>query len=436
MNKEGSNEKNVVQLMSNQETDRSNSEMQNCVNTFQSILHDQIFNLFESLSIDKKTVQQFNKNMISVNIGDNGKPFASVECILCIVENLKCKKNAISVRCKLRGRKHYWIISNFKKHIQKHIQLNEYADSEADRRTDLRSVQSIEILTAAESNYEIQLVSESIHDDVQEINLNDDDKFHNQQNQKQDAVNGTDQTIKLIGLEIHPIENSYDMDLHGIMYQQISAQILKMSIFEIQNENKENEKQMIFNLQGDTRSVTVAPIVGDGSCMFHSIVHQLNGTNTNEFIKIKTLSIELRAKIVAFITDNYETFKISLQGRVYDASRDEEIVDMKAECKQIIKKLSKYDYHGGGETLLAVALIFQVNIMIINEKGDYYFANKFDTSYKKTIILAYRLRNYKAKGNEPRNHYDSVVHIDSNDLYTMTQIIVSKMQNCKTVEIE
>lgn len=144
------------------------------------------------------------------------------------------------------------------------------------------------------------------------------------------------------------------------------------------------------------------------------------------------MSKQLRADVVAFISheDNKESFKASLQGRVYDKFGNEPIANMKVECDEILSSLSKYTTHGGSETLRAVVLMFQVNIMVINEEGDYYFANKFDTSYRKTIILAYKLKKVITKQdfNEPRNHYDSVVHIDANDLYTMTQVIANKMR--------
>lgn len=139
----------------------SKPEIQDDVDTFQSILYDKILKLFESLSIDKMTVQQFKMNMITVTIGNNNQPNAFVECILCIVEKIKNKKERLAVRCKSRGKNHYWILSNFKKHIQRHeIQIKNNAVSKTDRKRKLKSIQLLE------SDKENQFNQESIRGEV------------------------------------------------------------------------------------------------------------------------------------------------------------------------------------------------------------------------------------------------------------------------------
>lgn len=134
----------MVKLKQDQTNNISKSKIQD-VDTFQLTLYDKILSLFKSLGIDETTVQQFNMNMISVNIGNNDQPNAFVECILCIVEKRKCKKEKLSVRCKSSGNNHYWVLSNLKKHIQRHAtQLKKYANTKTDRKRKEKSIQLLE----------------------------------------------------------------------------------------------------------------------------------------------------------------------------------------------------------------------------------------------------------------------------------------------------
>lgn len=71
--------------------------------------------------------------------------------------------------------------------------------------------------------------------------------------------------------------------------------------------------------------------------------------------------------------------------------------------------------------------MFNVNILIVKEKGECDFVGAFTPSFKETIILAYRL-NKNQKSPLKRNHYDSVVNIEQDVLFILSRLLASKIQ--------
>lgn len=78
----------------------------------------------------------------------------------------------------------------------------------------------------------------------------------------------------------------------------------------------------------------------------------------------------------------------------------------------------------------------KVNILVLDEDGDFYFAPVgFDQRLNKTVILAYRLGELSKNDVEEnatnryveRNHYDSVVRIDQHDIFTISNILARKL---------
>lgn len=53
-----------------------------------------------------------------------------------------------------------------------------------------------------------------------------------------------------------------------------------------------------------------------------------------------------------------------------------------------------------------------MNILVFNEDGEFYFPLQFNPNFDRTMAIAYRLN-----GNSIRNHYDSWVEMDENELY-------------------
>lgn len=66
----------------------------------------------------------------------------------------------------------------------------------------------------------------------------------------------------------------------------------------------------------------------------------------------------------------------------------------------------------------------EVNVLIFNEYGPSYCVNGFNANYARTIVLAYRLGV-----NSVRNHYDSIVKIEQNDIFECSKIIAENIAN-------
>lgn len=134
-----------------------------------------------------------------------------------------------------------------------------------------------------------------------------------------------------------------------------------------------------------------------------------------------------------------------MQNRIY-SEKSKKVKDMKKQCfKFVDKKLSKSGTWAGMETLRAIGNLRKVNILVVNEQADYSFANGFDRAYDRIIFMAFR-NNMISTGpasNTKRNHYDSIAHIDEDDLATMAKNLAIEentrrifRDDCNTGEIQ
>lgn len=71
-----------------------------------------------SFGVDEQYIIQFDEHMVDVH-WKNGAVHGVIVCILCKHENNKKKKNAHSVRYYESAGSNYWVLSNFKKHLEK-----------------------------------------------------------------------------------------------------------------------------------------------------------------------------------------------------------------------------------------------------------------------------------------------------------------------------
>lgn len=100
------------------------------------------------------------------------------------------------------------------------------------------------------------------------------------------------------------------------------------------------------------------------------------------------------------------------------------------ECGNFVSRLSLPGFWGGSETIRAVNEIHRANVIVFNEKGDFYLSCGFNQSYDRSIFLAYRLNKETSKsGNVIRNHYDSVCAINEDLLYKCATILTNKIGN-------
>lgn len=176
---------------------------------------------------------------------------------------------------------------------------------------------------------------------------------------------------------------------------------------------------------------------------------------------------KLRSDVVSYINEHYSEFVWELRGAVYETSDEVPDDDMDEKCKDYLNDHLAKSGWGGSETLKAVSKMYEVNILVLNEEDVGYFVNSFNTSYRQTILLAYKVlkvltveqtmdesiiddddtyensREWETFIDEstegdcveldlptPKpNHYDSVVHIEQN-------VILDLSKSLATVEFQ
>lgn len=102
------------------------------------------------------------------------------------------------------------------------------------------------------------------------------------------------------------------------------------------------------------------------------------------------------------------------------------------------ENLSKDGWWGGAETMKAVSLMHNVNILQINENETVYFVNGFNSGMKMTIVLAYRLNPFfgiSPSSGGLRNHYDSVINIETENILRISELMAKKEMNRNDVEV-
>lgn len=348
---------------------------------------------FQLLDVDKQVVAQFNESMIDLQ-SKRGAVYGIITCILCENDDAtkKKKKNTHSVRYYESPNSKYWILSNFKKHLENTHNL---VSIQADLRTKKNRQQRLPLKERNEVN-----------------DLKDDTSIEYIEvpiiNSQKDAANSI--TISSIG------------SVNDWMYTQLSKQISDMVGAVLVNSDVTNN--MPFVIANQTEMLTAAKIIPDGNCLPGAICHQLFHDpvgSTEHRHKMK----KLRANVVEYILkpENFPAFEHTLKNRVYDIKKKCEISDMTQECKLFVRHcLSKDRYWAGHEFIVAAANILRVNIFVFHENGDFYLTNSGKKIHDKSITLGYRL-NYDQS---EYNHYESVCDMDSNLLYEVVEKIKAK----------
>lgn len=161
--------------------------------------------------------------------------------------------------------------------------------------------------------------------------------------------------------------------------------------------------------------------------MFAALAQQLfyvkvNGTEHARATK------ELRKKSADYIKANYDSFQHEIKGRVLDRNLQAE--NIQQECSVFVNHcLPKPGCWGGFESLKAISQIYKVNILIFNENGDYYFAQKFNMTYDRSVFIGFSNANKHATSSvsNDRNHYDPVVEINPKILEECSRNIAQKL---------
>lgn len=405
-----------------------------------SALYDHISNLLDSTDIDKSITCQFKKDMTSVVFKKDGKPTGYSKCILCILgiscieDKGKSKKEEFSIGTKLVGDKCYWISSNFADHIKCMHGFN-VTPSKKVKRSKVKTVKSNKNTPEIESKIKSKEETETqTFDEINDI----DGLIQNDPNTSVSTYESDDchHSNTTIGLAIEPVlietNDENKMDLQTTIFNQISQQLLRVDL--LTKSHKLVQNNMKYSCGDISRELNTIDIPADGNCMYHALVHQMHATDvsSNEHDQLMR---KLRYETVFFIDNNFVYFKNELKGRVYDEysksnnKNDFNLNDMDGECQKIVSASYKDRYWGGSETLNAIRLKYRVNILIINENEVAYFVDGFNISYDQTLILAYKFRGMDENPKKIRCHYESVVSIDPEDIYTLSRLILKNLNS-------
>lgn len=352
----------------------------------------------------------------------NGNIGGSIQCIFCDMEE---KKKTISISTKTvngpKGKKSYWVNSNFAEHIKSHLSKGMPEISEiANKKPECRSTKDAPY---HENDYG--------------------DKPTNQNHiSYEDGI--MDKAIPADDIVTHSISLLDDKTL----FTQISEQIQKVSIHSMQMNNYQTT--IAFKIDGHQRNLKIIPMKPNGSCFYNAIVHQLNPSielNSDEF---ETNVMKLRRECVAYIEENFDYFRRQLENRVLDETIHEmSKSELELKCNFFLSnELPESTCWGGCESIIAVSDLKSVNILIFNEDGEIQCGNKLNASYNRTICIAYRLENNadcddnyetieditlcdvesenETETTQKRNHYDSVSSIVDQDIYDLSQYIVDR----------
>lgn len=205
--------------------------------------------------------------------------------------------------------------------------------------------------------------------------------------------------------------------LEDAIYQQISNQ--KLRLLEATMKHKTRKYTMNYSFGDKKCKIRIAKMDKDGSCLFSAIQHQLSccKPNTDDHYASRN---DLRAEAVNYLGKNLNTVLFSVTGRILDERDDIKDANRKVTEKDcldfITNKLSKHETWGGFESMHAISIIHKANILVFNESESFYFAIGFELEYEKTVIIAYR----------NRDHYDSVVEIDQDDLFNIVKYLATR----------
>lgn len=343
-----------------------------------------------SYNVDESIIMSIEDDMIEVYFGKNGRIHGRILCVVCKIE--KAIDSNQRVYYQLKKNSNHWIMANYLKHLKKIHGLID-TKKKITNRTACKKLSKKNILKPHNSG--------STENRPDELNIKS-DTVSNQ------SIDGEIEIIEEINLNLplHFDQNN--------AYTQLTEQMTLMTGAVLIN--SESQQLMPFKLDGEIRNLMVSNIDGDGNCLFGAICHQLfrhpigSHLHNNE-------TVNLRACIVDHILrpEIFPSYEFMLKDRIYEIKKKENIENMSQECKLYVRHcLSLSGTWGGHETIVAAGEIYQVNVLLFNEKGGFYIANASQKMYDRTIALAYRLG---PSDETTFNHYDSVTDVDSKLLF-------------------
>lgn len=348
--------------------------------------------------------QCINIEMLDMSIIDikqnDGQIFGTIICAICQGQNAKSQKPK-SVYYNETPTRSNWVLSNFQKHLKCKHGLN---PTQHIKKCITRS-------RKIPKNNGVNLLSEGLENDYNAIH------------QSEYVI---EEEIEVIS---QPLNEAISLN-NNWLYTQLGNQITNMITASLSN--GDDQDQMYFLIDEQNIHLTVAKIAADHNCMFGALAHQLYQHPTSSTAH-RNATKTLRAEVVEYILEpeNFPSFKYALQNRIYETKKKNEIENMENECKFFVRYvLSRENQEaswGCFETIKAVSDKYRVNIITFNENGTCILQHNINENFEKTIAIAYRM-GVNERGEEIRNHYDSVCEISSDDMYTVADFLIKHMK--------
>lgn len=389
-------------------------------------LFESAIKIMKKKGVSTRKVEQFSIDMVSITTRMD-YVLGHIQCILC--RSSDDKQETITVQSKVGEKsKLYWILSNFGKHLNTH-----------DKKTNRRRVRS----DSNEENDFSPFDENSVHITTSSMikqyqtnapdKKNDTDENENVHNNSTDSNSINNNHSMTSALSIEPTN-----DLEQLIYNQISEQLLRMNNAVLAH--NESKTEMIFFIENVQHKLLQSEIEPDGNCIFGALVHQMRMYKISSN-KQSQGTKKLRVDVVDHIKKYPERFEKELDGVVLNLWGREAHSNLQLARETFLNdELPKNGTWGGAETTKAVSQLNKVNILVINEKGDFQFACRFNTEFKRTVILSYTSINVEEhevtdidneSGNMnvsrishiARNHYNSVIDIEQEDVFTLSKML-------------
>lgn len=368
--------------------------------------------------VDANKISQFTDCMVSINTNAYNSVEGQMERILC--KSSDSKRELITVQTKIGCHsKLYWILSNFGKHLNTHLKKVGRKRSIDDGGNNFSSSDNNDGKILASSMHK----HESSNSCVNEI---EDEIQNDEMDNKPQSSNNLTTRLSIVSTDVG--------DLESIIYNQISDQLIEMKNAAMTH--NESQIEMKFLIENVPHELQAVEIDANGSCLFGASVHQILKTEISSKLQSNETK-KLRGDVVVHIQENLLQFKRELEGTVQHVWGPKVKSNLELACKYFLEKeLPKNDTWGGSESLKAISQLNKVNILVLTENGDFYFACRFDAQFKQTIILAYTTFHFEEHevtdckdgvanvlnvSNIERIHYNSVINIDQNDVFILSK---------------
>lgn len=381
-------------------------------------LFDSASKCLNSFNVD---MANWSENFVKVDVDATGT-FGNIQCILCDPDesSMKHKPKRVSYFISSGNRSSFWVISNFKKHLEGVHSL---------KRSDVVETEPVKRKLPRKRNTKTNAKNVSIQDD-QVISTKTQQTEHDLELDIKNESN--DLSVELVAVDDQDSLATTHEKLERQLYTQISQQIREMVAAALINSEKQHEMEFKL-INQPSKYVSLVKTSGDGNCLFSALAHQLWRKKINRAKQSQSehekLTKKLRSSVVEHIlkTENYPMYAVALQDRVSELKDLADVTDLNAECKIFVRHvLSREGKWGGLESIKAISFMHRVNVLVINECGIPYLIKGSKEAYDRTLLIAYRLNRDAVAAAHNYNHYDSIIDMRSDDIFSLADFIVNR----------